>query len=128
MPRMDRTGPRGQGSMTGRGTGYCAGYNTPRVMNPQPTSTFRNKFGRGIRRGFGRGFSMGRGFGSGRGFNCIRTSFAPSGVPVELNPVQLTKEQEIQIIKENIKYLETEQKELNTEMDSARKRLDELRI
>jgi len=34
MPRQDRTGPLGQGPMTGRGLGLC---------------------GRGLRRGFGRG-------------------------------------------------------------------------
>ena len=40
MPAMDRTGPLGQGPLTGRGLGPC---------------------GAGFRRGFGRG--MGRGFG-----------------------------------------------------------------
>jgi hypothetical protein len=34
MPRGDRTGPRGMGSMTGRGAGYCAGYGVPGYMNP----------------------------------------------------------------------------------------------
>lgn len=29
MPRGDRTGPGGQGPMTGRGMGYCAGFNHP---------------------------------------------------------------------------------------------------
>jgi len=53
MPRGDGTGPAGMGSMTGRGMGYCAGYNTPGYMNPG--------FGRGLGRGYGRGF--GRGFG-----------------------------------------------------------------
>ncbi|MFA5125865.1 MAG: DUF5320 domain-containing protein [archaeon] len=51
MPRGDRTGPAGLGPMTGRGMGYCAGYNMPGYMNPC--------FGRG----FGRGFGAGRGFG-----------------------------------------------------------------
>ena len=34
MPRGDRTGPAGMGPMTGRATGYCAGYYTPGYMNP----------------------------------------------------------------------------------------------
>ena len=34
MPRGDRTGPAGMGSMTGRAAGYCAGSNTPGFMNP----------------------------------------------------------------------------------------------
>jgi len=29
MPRGDRTGPDGMGQMTGRGLGYCAGYDSP---------------------------------------------------------------------------------------------------
>jgi len=37
MPRFDKTGPMGQGSMTGRGLGSCGG-------------------GRGDGRGYGRGF------------------------------------------------------------------------
>ena len=29
MPRGDRTGPAGLGQMTGRGAGYCTGFNAP---------------------------------------------------------------------------------------------------
>ena len=29
MPGGDRTGPMGQGPMTGRGAGYCAGFGMP---------------------------------------------------------------------------------------------------
>jgi hypothetical protein len=48
MPQGDRTGPLGQGPMTGRGLGYCGrGFG------------FRNGFGRGFRNGFGRGFGNG---------------------------------------------------------------------
>ncbi len=49
MPRGDGTGPVGQGPMTGRGAGRCAGNNTPGY----------GFFGRG--RGFGRGFGFGFG-------------------------------------------------------------------
>jgi len=56
----DRRGPGGFGPGTGRGMGYCNGYDMPGYMN--------NGFGRGFGHGFGRGF--GRGFGSGyRGSN-----------------------------------------------------------
>jgi hypothetical protein len=48
MPRGDGTGPMGLGPMTGRGTGYCAGYPYPGFMNP------------GFRRGY---FGWGRGRG-----------------------------------------------------------------
>lgn len=36
MPGGDGTGPMGMGSMTGRGAGYCAGYDTPGYANPVP--------------------------------------------------------------------------------------------
>lgn len=34
MPRGDRTGPSGLGSMTGRDAGFCASYPVPGYMNP----------------------------------------------------------------------------------------------
>ena len=48
MPRGDRTGPDGVGSMTGRAAGLCAGYEGPGCVNPA--------FGYGRGRGFGRGY------------------------------------------------------------------------
>ncbi len=57
MPRGDGTGPMGQGPMTGRAAGFCAGYSAPGYVNPVYGGGF---FGRG------RGF-FGRG-GGGRGF------------------------------------------------------------
>lgn len=49
MPRGDRTGPLGEGPMTGRQLGYGAGYDSP-------------GYNKGQGMGFGRGF-----FGRGRG-------------------------------------------------------------
>lgn len=64
MPRGDGTGPLGQGSMTGRGLGYCSG-------SAQPGFAARAGFrmGRGFARCMGRGFS-----GFGRGFGFMRAS------------------------------------------------------
>ena len=56
MPRGDRTGPGGMGSMTGRGAGFCSGNNSPGF-----TSSFGG--GRGAFRGPGRGFGRGMGYG-----------------------------------------------------------------
>lgn len=62
MPGMDRTGPRGQGPMTGRGLGPCGG---------------------GTRQGFGRGMGRDRGFGRG---------LAPAqSAPVELSKEEKLK-------------------------------------
>lgn len=49
MPHGDGMGRLGRGSMTGRGMGYCAGFDMPGYMNGRP-----GFLGRG--RGFGRGF------------------------------------------------------------------------
>lgn len=116
MPRGDRTGPAGMGPMTGRGAGYCSGSNAPGFTSPMPGFGF----GRGFGRGWGRG--LGRGAGMGRGFGWRWTAYAP-----EYQPIPPTKEQEMQIVEEDIRYLEAEQKEINTELDAARKRLDELK-
>lgn len=62
MPAGDRTGPWGLGSRTGRGLGYCSGFQAPGYAFPGPGLGFGRGFGLG--RGFGRG--LGRGFGIGR--------------------------------------------------------------
>ena len=53
MPRGDGTGPLGRGSMTGRGMGYCAGFEAPGYANC-------GRFGGRMR---ARGLGFGRGMG-----------------------------------------------------------------
>ncbi len=70
MPRGDKTGPEGRGSMTGRGLGSCAGENSTNLNS----STFGLGLGRRLGRGMGNGRSFGNRFQSGnrwfnRGFN-----------------------------------------------------------
>jgi len=106
MPGGDRTGPLGFGSRTGRGLGYCAGFDNPGYMNPGP----------GFRRGFGRG--LGRGFGRGRGFwwrGYIDPYYRPQ--PYVYN--QPSKEEEK-------RYLEETVKDLEEEIKNIRNRLQEL--
>ena len=52
MPGQDRTGPEGQGPMTGRKMGLCNNDKD----DPSTENTFGRGFGRGCRRGFCRGF------------------------------------------------------------------------
>ncbi len=76
MPRMDGTGPLGQGPMTGRGLGPCgsSGVRTPQLNQSQSSwfsrlwGLFRtgNSYG-GVGAGGGRGLARGRGQGRGRG-------------------------------------------------------------
>ncbi|NQU86752.1 MAG: DUF5320 domain-containing protein [Mariniphaga sp.] len=61
MPGFNRTGPAGQGSMTGRKMGACA-------SNDYPENDVRFNAGRGFGRGFRGGFSRNRGMGYGYGF------------------------------------------------------------
>ena len=69
MPGGDRTGPTGMGPMTGRGMGYCGGYDRPGFTNPIA--------GRGM--GMGRGFGGGGyGRGGGRGW---RNMYYATGLP-----------------------------------------------
>jgi hypothetical protein len=63
MPGGDRTGPQGAGQRTGRGGGYCSGYNQPGFANQG--SWFRGWFG----------------FGRGGGRYGWRHRFLATGVP-----------------------------------------------
>ena len=54
MPRGDRTGPLGEGPMTGRQLGYGAGYDSPGYTKGPGMGMGRGFFGRG-RAFFGRG-------------------------------------------------------------------------
>lgn len=78
MPRGDRTGPDGMGPMTGRGLGDCAGTASP-------------FYGRG----FGRGLGRGRGFGRGYGFAApvVQYREAASEKGILENQVKIMKEQ-----------------------------------
>lgn len=57
MPRGDKTGPDGQGPMTGRRMGYCSGNKNPGFHGDHAG---RGRCGKGMRtgnRGFGRGIT-----------------------------------------------------------------------
>jgi hypothetical protein len=97
MPQGDRTGPNGQGSMTGRGMGFCAGFNAPGFMNS----------------GFGRGF------GRGRGFRWRARAIQP--IPLQqVQPAVITEKQEKQFLEQDLVALKEEMKEIE-------KRLKELK-
>jgi len=49
MPGGDRSGPLGQGPMTGKGAGYGAGFGMPGYMNFSGGGFFGRGFGRGRR-------------------------------------------------------------------------------
>jgi hypothetical protein len=98
MARGDKTGPDGQGPMTGRGLGYCAGYSTPGYMHNIP--------GRGMRRGLGFGRGLGLGFRGGRGPGYYPYSLRPSPYSVP------TKEEELYILKAQAENLKKDLQEI----------------
>jgi hypothetical protein len=94
MPRGDRTGPLGDGPRTGRGAGYCGGFETPGFMNPHAGFGRGGGYGRGMGYGRGRGYGRGMGFGPGRGFG-PGFAFGPwsgSGTGEAAGPVQPVQE------------------------------------
>lgn len=102
MPRGDRTGPAGMGSMTGRRMGFCAGYNAPGFMTP-------GYCGAGCGRGYGRGMGYGRGAGRGIG----RMGYGP------VNSVQTVKFDDKGVMTDQVRFLEEE-------LEIARKQLAEI--
>ena len=74
MPAGDRTGPNGMGPKSGRGAGYCSGYDRPGYTNP-----VRGRIGFGLGRGGGR--MRGRGFWRRRGFDQYFDDYPPNETP-----------------------------------------------
>lgn len=124
----DRTGPMGQGPMTGRGAGYCAGYDRPGYANPVS----------GRRVGFGRGW-----FGRGRGWrNWYRATGLPGWQRAQMGypawggwgyyppaypPVQPTVKEEKEMIKEEREMIQGEMDALKEQMKALENRLEELK-
>ena len=120
MPYGDRTGPSGEGPMTGRGAGYCSGFNRPGSANPN--------------RGFGFGAGFGGGFGGrGRGH---RNQYYATGLPgwarggrffqQDFNPqpteTESSRDDEIKILKSQSQVLENNLSALNkriTELEGS---------
>ncbi|MGB5912006.1 MAG: DUF5320 domain-containing protein [Promethearchaeia archaeon] len=120
MPSGDRTGPRGLGSLTGRGLGYCAGYDSP---------GYTKGFGMGLGRGWGRGRGVSRGVGYGRGrgwsyrgpiYTPVYTSY-PSGIIPKITP-----ENQLTMLKQEKEYLETDMNGIKSAIDDISKRIEEL--
>lgn len=119
MPGGDRTGPRGFGSMTGRGLGYCAGYESPGYAK-----------GSGMGRAWGRGRGVGYGRGWGRGYRIpvYRPSiaYAPVHPPYASRIVPpINPENQLSTLKQEKEYLESEMKGIQNVIDEISKRIVE---
>jgi len=120
MPRGDRTGPEGMGSMTGRGAGFCSGSGMPGCMNQNGGRGQGNGYGYGNRfaggMGYGHAYGPGAGYGRGmgRGYGPGRDrgyAYAP--------PPPMTPDMEKQELQREAGYVEEELK-------AIRKRLEDL--
>lgn len=99
MPRGDRNGPVGNGPMTGRAAGFCAGQTAPGYMNANPGSG-------------GRGGGHGR---RNRFYATGMTRWQPSAwaapqpfpfQPVAMQPIGPQPEQEAEVLRNQIKFFE----------------------
>lgn len=110
MPAGDGTGPQGMGPMTGRGAGYCSGYNAPGYASAG--------FGWGLGRGAGRGGGRGRGwrrqyYATGQP-GWVRYGYAPAWAPQPAAPAS-----EIELLKNQAEWLKGQ-------LDAVSQRLEEI--
>jgi len=127
MPGGDGTGPGGMGPMTGRATGFCAGYSMPGYANP----VGGRGMGMGMGRGRGGGFGRGRGFGWGRagyGLPAYGSAVNPYAYGGAVNPYAyggvpfaptVAPQQELDGLKSQAEYFEDA-------LDGIKKRIEEL--
>jgi len=115
MPRRDGTGPMGQGAMTGRGAGYCAGTEMPVPGNAAPNPGF------GLGGGYRCGLAVRPCFGNGGGGR--RTVWRTTGLlgrgrsaGATASPVSADSEAEKQALKNQVEVLQSQ-------LESAQKRL-----
>ncbi|MCK4719397.1 DUF5320 domain-containing protein [bacterium] len=113
MPRGDRTGPMGQGPMTGRRAGYCSGSDMPGSGNRYPGGGF------GPGQGFGGGLGYGRGFRGGGRRNRFYATGIPGNYPAPPVAPDMAHEQELALLKGQADAL-------TQAMDDIHKRIDEL--
>ena len=59
MPALDKTGPLGKGSLTGRGLGECTLVKSEKEFSKNWAKRFKRPYGRGNGRGRGRGMGSG---------------------------------------------------------------------
>ncbi len=114
MPGGNRMGPRDEGPMTGRGAGYCRGYDTPGLANPDQLG----RFGRG--RGWGRqGGGGGLGWRHGRGLTQPLIAPAPSQLQTPAQPEQPapSASNELDLLKRLAVGLEQTVRELKARLD-----------
>jgi hypothetical protein len=106
MPGGDRTGPRGGGPRTGRGLGYCAGYEQPGYTAQGPAQ----RMGWGFRGGGG---------GRGRRYRFFDYGWPDSGRG-RFAPPPAAQDQDVD-------FLKAQTQELQEALQNIQARLDEIK-
>jgi len=130
MPRGDGTGPWGQGSMTGRGAGFCGGFGMPGYANVGPG----RGFGLGGRGRGGGGGGRGRGFWGGGGGRGWRNMYWATGMPgwARLGPfggpgvggpvygagMSMSKAEEVEVLRQQAEYFKTSLEDIQNRLDA----------
>lgn len=109
MPGGDGTGPMGLGQMTGRGTGYCAGFRVAGYANPTP----------------GRGLGMGRRRGRGRGRGW-RHPYSPDGLPDDPPALNIGAYGAAPLVEYEVRALKAQAEGIAGTLNEIRKRIAEL--
>ena len=116
MAHGDRTGPMGLGPGTGRAFGYCYGFDSPGYAK-EPGGGMGRGFGSGRGSGFGRGMGRGRGLGRGLGFG----AFNPGFVPAYPWMPEMSKDDEVKMLKSQADELSRSQKEIEKRLGELEK-------
>ena len=116
MPGGDGRGPNGLGARTGRGLGYCSGYDTPGYTKGPGAGLGRVRYPM-----FGRGMAWGRG-GGGRGYRFGGTFAQPQFYP---RPMAIDPQDSLTILKQEKDFLESEAKNLQVAIQNIAKRIEE---
>jgi len=129
MPGGDRTGPMGMGSMTGRGMGYCSGFQAPGFTNAGFGRCFAGR-GRG-NRFWARTTGQPGWYRAGAGYPAFgRWPAQTQAVPVQQPAypfVQPTKEQERQSLEQEKDMLKQELEAIRQDIVSIEKRMAEIK-
>ena len=109
--------------MTGRGLGYCAGYNIPGYTRGQGQGL---GYGRGMGWGAGRGRGYGRGYGMGYGYGGPIYPPNVAVAPVYAPRAPLSTVDQITMLKQEKDYLESELKGIGNAVEDISKRIEDL--